>query len=44
MRVLARAPPQAEISFDQTPAFDPTLPDPVPQFEVDQFLPDSWDN
>ena len=38
------SPPQAEISFDQTPAFDPTVPDPVPEFDVDQSPPDGWES
>jgi hypothetical protein len=39
----ARAPPQAEIEFDQTPALDPTLGDPGPDLELDQSLPDEWE-
>ena len=40
----ARAPPQAEIAFDQTPAVDPSSPDPGPEIDLDQSLPDEWEN
>ena len=36
----ARAPPQGIFEFDQTGAFDPTDPEPIPDFEFDQSLPD----
>lgn len=36
----ARAPPQAELDFDQSPAFDPAAPELIPEFELDQSLPD----
>ncbi|MEX1257135.1 MAG: hypothetical protein WEG36_05910 [Gemmatimonadota bacterium] len=39
----ALAPPQAELSFDQTPAFDPSVPEPLPELDFDQSLPDHWD-
>jgi hypothetical protein len=29
--------------LDQTPAFDPAEPDPVPDFDFDQSLPDDFD-
>ena len=34
------APPQSEFPFDQSAGFDPTDPEPVPDFEFDQSLPD----
>ena len=40
----ARAPPQGLLEFDQTDGFDPTdpepIPEPIPEFEFDQSLPD----
>jgi hypothetical protein len=39
----ARAPPQAELAFDQTPDFDPTDAEPPPDFDFDQSTPDAWD-
>jgi len=39
----ARGPPQAELSFDQTPEFELEDGEPVPDFEFDQSLPESWD-
>ena len=36
----ARAPPQADFGFDQSSAFDPTDPEPIPELEFDQSLPD----
>ena len=39
----ARGPPQSDLLIgllDQTPAFDPAEPDPIPDFEVDQSGPD----
>ena len=38
-----RGRPQSDLLFellDQTPAFDPAEPDPVPDFDFDQPLPD----
>ena len=39
----ARGPPQGDL-FDQTPAFDPTEAEPVPDFVFDQSLPDEFDH
>jgi hypothetical protein len=39
----ARDPPQAELHFDQTPAFDHTAPEAIPEFEFDQSSPHDWD-
>ena len=42
----ARGPPQSDLLtglLDQTPAFDPAEPDPVPDFAFDQSLPDDFD-
>jgi hypothetical protein len=42
----ARAPPQIDFltdPSDQTPAFDPAEPEPVPEFEFDQSVPDDID-
>ena len=36
----ARAPPQTVLGFDQSSGFDPTDPEPTPEFEFDQSLPD----
>ena len=36
----ARAPPQGLFAFDQTGGFDPADPEPIPEFEFDQSLPD----
>ena len=36
----ARAPPQGILGFDQPSGFDPTDPEPIPEFEFDQSLPD----
>ena len=36
----ARAPPQSAFSFDQSLAFDLTDPDPIPEIDFDQSLPD----
>ena len=36
----ARAPPQTDFGFDQTGGFDPADPEPIPDFEFDQSLPD----
>ena len=35
----ARGPPQADFLLDQTPTFDPTEAEPVPEFVFDQSLP-----
>ena len=35
----ARGPPQGDFLLDQTPAFDPTEAEPVPEFVFDQSLP-----
>ena len=39
----ARGPPQIEFLTDLSPAFDPSEPEPVPEFEFDQSLPDDFD-
>jgi hypothetical protein len=39
----ARAPPQAELKLDQSPAFDLAGPEPIPEFEFDQSSPHDWD-
>ena len=42
----ARGPPQSDLLtglLDQTPAFDPTEPEPIPDFEFDQSTPDDFD-
>ncbi len=36
----ARAPPQTELGFDQSSGFDPTDPEPIPELDFDQSLPD----
>ena len=36
----ARAPPQTDFGFDQSSGFDPTDPEPIPDLEFDQSLPD----
>ena len=40
---LAPAPPQSEFLLDQTSDFDPTASEPVPDFDFDQSVPDSFD-
>ena len=40
----ARAPPQRDLLIDQTPSFDPTEPEPVPDFHFDQSLPGDFDD
>jgi hypothetical protein len=40
----ARGPPQAELHFDQSPAFDLVAPDAPPEFAFDQSLPDGWES
>jgi hypothetical protein len=42
----ARGPPQSDLLtglLDQTPAFDPAEPEPIPDFEFDQSTPDDFD-
>jgi hypothetical protein len=39
----ARGPPQHDPLTDQTPAFDPTDAEPVPEFVFDQSVPDDFD-
>jgi hypothetical protein len=39
----ARPSPQPELGFDQTPAFDPTQPEPVAAYDFDQSVPDEFD-
>ena len=39
-RIPARAPPQGLFDFDQTGGFDPADPEPVPELDFDQSLPD----
>jgi hypothetical protein len=39
----ARGPPQAELHFDQTPAFDLAAPEPIPEFDFDQSPPHDWE-
>ena len=39
----ARAPPQAELDLDQSPAFDLVDPEPTPEFEFDQSAPLDWE-
>ena len=39
----ARGPPQAELSLEQTSRFDLTDPEPGPDFDFDQSLPEVWD-
>jgi hypothetical protein len=36
----ARGPPQSELAFDQSPAFDLSDPEPVPDLDFDQSVPD----
>ena len=40
----ARGPPQGDLLLDQTPAFDPSEAEPIPDFVFDQSLPDELDN
>jgi hypothetical protein len=40
----ARGPPQRDLLLDQTPSFDPADPEPVPDFQFDQSLPDDFDD
>jgi hypothetical protein len=42
----ARGPPQSDLLtglLDQTPAFDPAEPEPIPDFEFDQATPDDFE-
>jgi len=39
----ARGPPQAELHFDQTPAFDLAAPEAIPEYEFDQSAPHDWE-
>ena len=39
----ARGPPQAELDLDQTPVFDLEAPEPIPEYEFDQYPPHDWD-
>jgi hypothetical protein len=39
----ARGPPQAELEFDQSPAFDLAAPEPIPEYEFDQSAPHDWE-
>jgi hypothetical protein len=39
----ARGPPQAGLEFDQSPAFDLTAPEPIPEYEFDQSPPQDWE-
>ena len=40
----ARGPPQGDFLLDQTPVFDPTEAEPIPEFVFDQSLPDEFDD
>jgi len=40
----ARGPPQRDFLLDQTPSFDPADPEPVPDVQFDQSLPDDFDD
>jgi hypothetical protein len=40
----ARGPPQGEFLLDQTSAFDPTEPEPEPEYTFDQSLPDEFED
>jgi len=35
--------PQHDLDFDQSPDHDPAGPEPVPDFEFDQSVPDAFD-
>lgn len=39
----AIGPPQGDLLLDQTPAFDPTEPEPIPNFDFDPSLPEEFD-
>ena len=39
----ARGPPQGDLLLDQTPEFDLSDPDPVPEYELDQSVPDAFE-
>jgi hypothetical protein len=38
----ARGPPQGDFLLDQTLEFDLTEPDPIPEYEFDQSIPDDF--
>ena len=40
----ARGPPQHDLLLDQTPAFDVADPEPVPEYDFDQSLPEAFDD
>jgi hypothetical protein len=40
----ARGPPQGDFLLDQTPAFEPTDAEPVPEFVFDPSVPDEFDH
>ncbi len=40
----ARGPPRGDLLLDQTPAFDPTEAEPVPDSVFDQSPPDEFDD
>ncbi|HZD04045.1 MAG TPA: transposase [Longimicrobiales bacterium] len=40
----ARGPPQGDFLLDQTREFDLTEPDPIPEYEFDQSIPDDFDS
>jgi hypothetical protein len=40
----ARDPPQRDLLLDQTSSFDPADPEPAPDFQFDQSLPDDFDD
>ncbi len=39
----ARAPPQTELLDDPSTAFDLAEPEPIPEFDFDQSVPDDFD-
>jgi hypothetical protein len=39
----ARGPPQIELLTDPSPAYDLSEPEPVPEFEFGQSVPDDFD-
>jgi hypothetical protein len=39
----ARAPPQTDFLTEPSSAFDPSVPEPVPEFEFDQSVPHDID-
>ncbi len=40
----ARGPPQHDLLLDQTRAFDLTEPEPIPELDLDQSLPEGFDH